>query len=371
MRVALIDDEEIALDVLEILLKQIDGIQVVGKFTDPNTALNQLKTLEVDVVFLDMEMGEFHGLKFAEKLMIKKYDLEIVFVTAFSQYALEAFEVNAIDYLLKPVNMDRLKKTILKLQERNQKYVRDRVLLETQDDNLFAYTMGSFRIMDCQSNLIKWRTKKVKELFAYLWHHQEKPMCRTRIIEDLWPYVTADKAATLLHTTVYQLRKTIKEITNINPIILMNEQYILKLDIKSDLLELRNILQADEINNSNIERVLELYQGDYLEEENYPWALYEQQKLRQSFLKYLEKYLSIARQENKLTSYIENCLVKMLQLDPYNERYAYLLMEYYGEINDKTKLINLYTSFRINIKEELGINLQREAIELYRKYIDY
>lgn len=122
MRVILIDDEQLALEVLEIQLKKIKDVEIIDKYTDPYRAFEEIERLNIDVVFLDMEMGSIHGLEFAERLMTKFNDLEVIFVTAHPQFALEAFEVNAIDYLLKPVRMERLEKSIAKLQEKVQLY---------------------------------------------------------------------------------------------------------------------------------------------------------------------------------------------------------------------------------------------------------
>src|SRR5699024_3477363 len=119
MRAVIIDDEQLAIDVLEILLKELEGIEIVGKYTDPQIALTDIPKLNADVAFVDMEMGELHGLELTEIIQSRYPNhLEIVFVTAYPQFALEAFDVNAIDYLLKPVMKDRLKQTIEKLQNR-------------------------------------------------------------------------------------------------------------------------------------------------------------------------------------------------------------------------------------------------------------
>src|SRR5690625_4913254 len=119
MKVIIIDDEQLAVDVLEILLNKINGIEIVGKYTDPQMALLDIPKLNIDVDFIDMEMGELHGLEVAEIIQSTYPNhIEIVFVTAYPQFALEAFEVNAIDYLLKPVIQERLETTIHKVARR-------------------------------------------------------------------------------------------------------------------------------------------------------------------------------------------------------------------------------------------------------------
>ena len=118
MRVLLIDDEVLALNVLASMLTKLDDIVIVGKYTDPEVAYQELSSLQVDVILLDMDMGPIHGIGFAEKLLAEYSHLEIIFVTAHPQFALEAFNVNAIDYLLKPLNMPRLKKAMEKRKKK-------------------------------------------------------------------------------------------------------------------------------------------------------------------------------------------------------------------------------------------------------------
>src|SRR5690625_2416915 len=193
MRVILIDDERLALEVLKISLLEIDGMEIVGMFTDPEQAREEMSQLKVDVVFLDMEMGSIHGLAFAEELMTIYPHVEVVFVTAYSEFAVEAFEVNAVDYLLKPVNVERLKKTIHKLDEKLKLYGKDS---GDEFEELFIQAMGHFRLFDKYQTEVKWRTRKAKELFAYLWHHRGHAIHKARIIEDLWWDFDEERATT-------------------------------------------------------------------------------------------------------------------------------------------------------------------------------
>lgn len=370
MKVVLIDDEQLAMDVLIIVLLQIEGIEIAGTYTDARRAFVEIGNLNVDVVFLDMEIGEIHGLEFAEGLMLKFPRIEVVFVTAHTQYALDAFEVNAVDYLLKPVKVERLKKTISKLQDKLKHYGGDRNLTKPPEKQLFAHTMGSFQLFDTEKRAVKWRTKKVKELFVYLWHHKEDATHRTRIMDELWGELPDEKAATLLYTTVYQLRKGIKEIGIENPISLINEKYVLNVVIESDFKELENALQSVDITGMTIEKLIDLYQGDYLGEEDYHWALSIQQKIKQSFLRYLEKSLTIVEDNEKKSYYIEVCLAKMIQMEPYNEEYIYLLLNHYGQVRKTEKMITLYHEFKKRWIEELGLDVPKEIIRIYTKHIN-
>ncbi|WP_378956199.1 LytR/AlgR family response regulator transcription factor [Pelosinus sp. sgz500959] len=111
----LIDDEEIAVTQLEYLLEQYPEIHVIATFTDPVTALEKIHLYQPDLIFLDIKMPEISGLVVADELSKILPETYVVFVTAYDQYALNAFDYNAIDYILKPVSLKRIDRTIQKV----------------------------------------------------------------------------------------------------------------------------------------------------------------------------------------------------------------------------------------------------------------
>ena len=112
----IVDDERPALDVLRLLLEKTGEICVVGSFTHAADALLKMQRLKPDVAFLDIEMPEMSGLELAEKIIDAGSDVEIVFVTVYDKYALEAFRVNAIDYILKPFSPEDIAQAITRLK---------------------------------------------------------------------------------------------------------------------------------------------------------------------------------------------------------------------------------------------------------------
>jgi two-component system LytT family response regulator len=113
LRVFLVDDEELALKRLSRLLKATGKVEIVGVTTDAEAAIDQLVTAEIDALFLDIQMPELTGFELLSRLESQPL---IVFTTAFDQYALRAFEVNSIDYLLKPIEAEHLDRAISKLE---------------------------------------------------------------------------------------------------------------------------------------------------------------------------------------------------------------------------------------------------------------
>ena len=115
----IVDDEQLARDELAYLLKSIGDVEVVAHGKNGLEAVNLIREHEPDVVFLDVQMPGLDGFGAIKKLLDKKVPLpQIVFATAYDQYAVKAFEVNAIDYLLKPFDKKRVAQAIEKAREK-------------------------------------------------------------------------------------------------------------------------------------------------------------------------------------------------------------------------------------------------------------
>src|SRR4029077_16133930 len=110
-----VDDERLAVRRLTRLLENTGRVTVAGSATDPVEALASLRDAQLDVVFLDVQMPGMTGF---ESLGQLNRDIPVVFTTAYDRYALEAFAVNSIDYLLKPIDPERLGRALDKLERR-------------------------------------------------------------------------------------------------------------------------------------------------------------------------------------------------------------------------------------------------------------
>ena len=119
MRVLLVDDEALALDRLRTFFADIEGVEVVGQARDGDEALEQIQRLTPDLVILDIQMPGRTGLRAAADISVEPRP-EIVFVTAHEHYAPDAFEVDAADYLLKPVRFDRLRQAVERARRRRR-----------------------------------------------------------------------------------------------------------------------------------------------------------------------------------------------------------------------------------------------------------
>jgi two-component system, LytTR family, response regulator len=118
MKAVIIDDEQDAILTLELIIQEyFSELNIVGKFTDPAKALSLLPHLKPDLVFLDINMPGMNGFELLQNL--KNKDFHIVFTTAYDEYALKAFKYNAVDYLLKPIDVEELVNTINRLKTRS------------------------------------------------------------------------------------------------------------------------------------------------------------------------------------------------------------------------------------------------------------
>lgn len=143
----IVDDERLARADLISMLTGYKNIEVVGEAADVASAAKAIKTSNPDIIFLDIQMPGETGFDLLEKVPI---DSKIVFVTAYDEYAIRAFEVNALDYLLKPVNHERLSQTIERLELDK--------MIDEEDLSQLDYSDSLFLTMNNQLKFLKINT---------------------------------------------------------------------------------------------------------------------------------------------------------------------------------------------------------------------
>lgn len=119
MKALIVDDEYPARMELRYHLGQFEDLEVIGEATNAREALRLIEALEYDVIFLDVQMPGMTGVDLAKQLRSRPQAPKVVFVTAYENYAVPAFEIRAVDYLLKPIEPQRLAETIQRLRESN------------------------------------------------------------------------------------------------------------------------------------------------------------------------------------------------------------------------------------------------------------
>lgn len=160
MRTLIVDDERLARKELMSLLEPHKKIEVIGEATDVDDALDKINKLNPDLIFLDIQMPGKTGFDLLESLETVP---EVIFTTAYDEFALKAFEVNALDYLLKPIQPERLEEAIgkLRVQEAKSKTV-ERKTLGKEDqvfvkdgDKCWFVKLADVRLFESDGNYIK------------------------------------------------------------------------------------------------------------------------------------------------------------------------------------------------------------------------
>ncbi|MNZ55619.1 Transcriptional regulatory protein YpdB [compost metagenome] len=343
MKVILVDDERLALEYLERQLLKFDGIEIVGLFTDPLHAREEIFRRDVDVVFLDISLPEINGIELADQLLGFKPRLNIVFVTAYNEYAVKAFELNAIDYVVKPARAERLTKTIERIRERTNSVI-DQYNAEDGDEfRLHVLKQVCVEMPKGQFTLLQWRTTKAQELFLYLLQYRGQLVRKSVLIDLLWPEYELDKVYSQLYTAVYHIRKTLQPFGDRFQITNTTEGYILSINnVYLDFEEWENKLaQLPKMNEESIEdyiEVMKLYTGDYMQEYDYWWIESERQRIKE---KYLLTLYSIADwyQQKGLTDQGITCYANICSQYPLEEEANFSLMKIYGMLQRQYNLL--------------------------------
>lgn len=118
LRIVLVDDEELLLEQMECIFEKYEKAEIVGAYTNACEALNAIEALRPDVAFLDVSMPVMDGFQLAEGIKRAKPDTFIIFVTGHNEFALKAFDAEAIDYIVKPFTKERVLKSIERLNRR-------------------------------------------------------------------------------------------------------------------------------------------------------------------------------------------------------------------------------------------------------------
>lgn len=113
MNCIIVDDEPLAREAIKILIEKTDNLNLLGSFNSSDSATTFLEITLVDLIFLDIQMPVINGIEFAKTIHQETF---VIFTTAFSEYATDSYEVDAIDYLIKPVKLERFQKAVDKAQ---------------------------------------------------------------------------------------------------------------------------------------------------------------------------------------------------------------------------------------------------------------
>lgn len=269
LRAILVDDEPVILEKLKSMLAGNEELEVVGTYTNPLEALENAALVRPDCAFLDIEMAGLSGIELAELLASLNPDIAVVFITAYNHYASQAFEVNAMDYLLKPVRPERLEKAVIKLCEKIFR------VPQTQESTCVIRCFGAFEVI-ASGRTIKWSRSRSRELLAYLLQNEGRWLSKYKLCDELWMDSPPERALAYLQICLHALRKTLREAgcTQLE-IEYSSDRYILRLkeadwDLRKFETAYNEYLRTGSAEAA--ERALRYGGGEYLEGEDWPWS---------------------------------------------------------------------------------------------------
>ncbi len=361
IRAIVVDDEQPSLDKLDKLLKDSGLAEIEGKFTEPLAALAFLQENKVDAVFLDIEMPEIDGIELSNHIADLQAEIAVVFVTAYNQYAVEAFRLNALDYLMKPVSADRLGETLCRIIKEKS--------IPVSSGEIHVRCFGGFKV-DIGMKDVKFRTEKAEELLAFLIDRKETFVSRIEIIDNLWENFDGDRALIHFNTTLHYVKKAL--LPHGVRISILHERGCYRLDaagLSCDYLKFLEFAEknktAGQENILKYEEAAGLYTGEYLYGLEYDWALAGRLLLEEEFIRLLlemSRYYTETGDNQKAVKWLKSGLQKQ----PLHRELNYRLIEALLLTNERMLAVKYYEIYRNGLKKKLKIEADDEFRKLFQ-----
>lgn len=371
--IVIVDDERPAIDELEELLQESPQIGSITTHMKARDALEDIMARKPHVVFLDIQMPGMDGLQMAERLQAEIPQTQVVFVTAYGQHALKAFELAAVDYLLKPVDPARLAMTVDRLHRRIGSGAvgseeADRPVAEAAPPVIRAF--GRLSVHTPDGRKVRWKTVKVEEMFAYLLLH--RTISTEKIIHDLFPESEAERAKPYIHTCIYQIRKGLTAVSLSDRIKIQYDRGLYKLDTGQADCDLERLEGAFTPSSGSpaegeerIQLIVSLYTGELFEGIDNLWITEKREYYRR---KSIRQALSLLDQPGtaigpaKAAEYLE----ALHKLDTLNESIALRLAGLYRDMGRISAARDFLEQFQSAYRSELGLELPEPLTGLYR-----
>lgn len=252
MKILLVDDEELQLTRLVESINKVLPNDEVFSFTNPLEALKECENSQMDIAFLDIEMPKLNGIMLAKKLKSINPKINIIFVTAYDSYALEAYKLHASGYVTKPVNEEKIKIEIEELKHPIE-------IAHTKKLQIKCF--GNFEVF-YKDKPVKFSYQKSKELFAYLVDREGSSVNINELNAVLWE----EDHSSYLRNLLVDIRNTLKEINCQDILIKKRNSYaidVTKVDCDSY-----------EYKNGNPNAIM-MYRGEYMAQ--YSWPIFKEE----------------------------------------------------------------------------------------------
>lgn len=354
-RAIIVDDEQAAIKKLERMLTEVGGIEICGAFSDPAAVPGFIKDNPVDIAFLDIEMPRLGGIELADRLIDIQSGIHIVFVTAYSEYAVEAFRCHALDYLLKPVSRQRLEVSLSRL-------AKPVAPVNNAPRRVQVNCFGRLSVT-IDGEPLRFRTAKAEELFAYLIDNNGQPVHRNHIMDAFWSDSDGDRALILFNTTLHYLKKAFLTCGVRLNVVHQRGSYALDMtDIVCDAVSFAGqsaqLKAVTAQNAEQYEQTAALYTGAYFGENEYGWA-------HQKAIKFCARYARLthalavfhadAGNEQKALELLTAAIVYA----PLDKNVNYLLLSVLKKRGDTVAFQSYYKLYQNRLAEEYGLEPER------------
>jgi len=349
VKTIVIDDEWYNLEETSEFIEKTNYFHVEGKYQNPLKALEEVTLTNPQVAFIDIELPEIDGITLAEKLLEINPSIIIVFITSYNQYAVQAFDLNAIDYILKPIKIERFNRMVEKIK--NEIGYRMKSTSKTLKIRCFSHL--EVAIDDIP---VKWERARAEELFAYLLMHHGSYVHKEKIIEDIWRGYEPEKAMKILQTSVCKIRNLFSSIKNVVRLDYSGNRYCLIIDDgECDYFQVEQALTNYKTNDQStfdtVRSACILYGSGFLTDDGYIWSMEKDRELQEDILVDLNEIVNSYIAEGKSDKTIR--ILKLIsKLAPFDEKTNCMIIKIYNESSNSQAAFNHYQWLEMVLREE-------------------
>jgi Response regulator containing CheY-like receiver and SARP domains len=351
IKAIVVDDEWYNLEEISGLVEETGFMRVEKKYQYPLKVLEEVADISPQVAFIDVEMPEMDGITLAEKLLEKNPSMIVAFITAWDQYAVQAFDLNALDYVMKPIKLERFNRMIEKI--RNEIRVKDplqSIALRIKCFGQLETSIGGIPV--------KWERAKAEELFAYLLMKHGSYVHKDEIIQDLWPGYEYAKALPILQTSICKIRNVFSQIKKEVTLNYIGSKYGLSINnSECDYFEVERALSdyrdGDKATYAAVEKACTLFGRGLLTNQGYIWSIEKDEELRKKLVMVLKKIISAYSIEAN-NAIVLKFLRLLTELAPYEEEANYRLLMTLEELGEYQEVSSHYKWLEKVLKDDYG-----------------
>jgi two-component SAPR family response regulator len=274
----------------------------------------------------------------------------------------EAFRINAIDYLVKPLVRVQLKETLERIMQK--------IGVATYSERPTIYCFGKFAVCTKQGE-VRFRTQKAEELLAFFVDRRGGEISRNEIVDSIWGEFDGQKAVNHFNTTLYYMKKALLQSGAEITVERVRDRYRLDIDqFECDYIEFISFVSSaetvDKCTTTDYERAIDLYQGDYLAGNDFSWGERNRAYLKEKYIDIVLKTADYYRAAGKFGEAID-LLKTSRRYEPLHNEIYYWLIETFLFAQDKLSAVKYYNTYKNCLEKEFGLEPDEKINNLMRK----